>query len=99
MFAISNLIITSARLAEMLLQILCFLIVLRAIISWVNPDPFQPLVQFLNRFTDSRASAFQEVHASSGPDRYLPAIAVILIYSIQKYFIVPTLMELAMRMR
>ncbi len=99
MFAISNLIITSARLAEMLLQILCFLIVLRAIISWVNPDPFHPLVQFLNRFTDPVLAPFRKFMPPLGPIDISPAIAVILIYSIQKYFIVPTLMELAMRMR
>jgi YggT family protein len=99
MFAISNLIITSARLIEIFLQVLCFLIVLRAIMSWVNPDPFHPLVQFLNKATDPVLAPFRKFMPPLGPMDISPAIAVILIYSIQKYFLVPTLMELAMRMR
>jgi YggT family protein len=99
MFAISNLIIMSARLIEIFLQVLCFLIVLRAIMSWVNPDPFHPLVQFLNKATDPVLAPFRKFMPPLGPMDISPAIAVILIYSIQKYFLVPTLMELAMRMR
>ncbi|MFA5093995.1 MAG: YggT family protein [Candidatus Omnitrophota bacterium] len=99
MFALSNLIIMAARLVEIFMQILCFLIILRAVMSWVSPDPFHPLVQFLNRATDPVLAPFRKFMPPLGPIDISPAIAVILIYSIQKYFLVPTLMELAMRMR
>ncbi|MDD5424032.1 MAG: YggT family protein [Candidatus Omnitrophica bacterium] len=99
MFAISNLIILAARLIEIFLQMWCFMIILRAFISWVNPDPFHPLVQFLNRMTDPVLAPFRKFMPPLGPIDISPMIAVILIYSVQKYFLVPTLMELAMRMR
>ena len=75
------------------------MIILRAFISWVNPDPFHPLVQFLNRMTDPVLAPFRKFMPPLGPIDISPMIAVIMIYSVQKYFLVPTLMELAMRMR
>ncbi|MFA5335301.1 MAG: YggT family protein [Candidatus Omnitrophota bacterium] len=99
MFAVSNLIILTAKLIEIFVQIWCFMIILRAFISWVNPDPFHPLVQFLNRMTDPVLAPFRKFMPPLGPMDISPAIAVILIYSVQKYFLMPTLMELAMRMR
>jgi YggT family protein len=75
------------------------MIILRAFISWVNPDPFHPLVQFLNRMTDPVLAPFRKFMPSLGPIDVSPLIAIILIYSVQKYFLMPTLMELAMRMR
>ncbi len=99
MFALSNLLILAARLIETFTQIWCFMIILRAFISWVNPDPFHPLVQFLNRMTDPVLAPFRKFMPPLGPIDISPAIAVILVYSAQKYFLVPTLMELAMRLR
>jgi YggT family protein len=99
MFALSNLLILAARLIEIFTQIWCLMIILRAFISWVNPDPFHPLVQFLNRMTDPVLAPFRKFMPPLGPIDISPAIAVILVYSAQKYFLVPTLMELAMRLR
>ncbi|RKY36593.1 MAG: YggT family protein [Candidatus Omnitrophota bacterium] len=37
---------------SIILTILYWLILIRALISWVNPDPYNPIVQFLRRSTD-----------------------------------------------
>ncbi len=99
MFALSNLIVLAARLVEALVNIVCILIFLRAVISWVNPDPFNPLVQFLNRATDPILAPIRRLIPSLGPVDISPWIATIVIYYINKYFLVPTLLELAMRLR
>ena len=52
MFILGNLIITIANLANWMLMILWWLIVIRALISWVNPDPFNMIVQFLYQVTE-----------------------------------------------
>ena len=98
MFAVSNLIILTARLLETLIQIWCFMIILRAVISWVNPDPFNPVVQFLNRMTDPVLAPIRKFLPAVGPVDISPAIAVILLYLVQKYFLMPTLIELANRL-
>lgn len=99
MFALGNMIILITRLLEIFIQLWCFMIILRAFISWVNPDPFHPLVQFLNRMTDPILAPIRKFLPTLGPVDISPFIAVILLYSIQKYFLVPTLLELAMRIR
>lgn len=99
MFALSNLIVLTARLLETLIGIWCILIFLRAVISWVNPDPFNPLVQFLNMATDPVLAPIRRFIPPLGPIDISPWIAAIILYSVNKYFLVPTLLELAMRFR
>jgi len=99
MFALSNLIFLIARLIDTLVGIWCLLIFLRAVISWVSPDPFNPLVQFLNRTTDLILAPIRRFVPPLGPMDISPWIAVIVIYSVNKYFLVPTLLELAMRLK
>ncbi len=99
MFALSNLIVLAGRLLEALINIICILIFLRAVISWVNPDPFNPLVQFLNRATDPILAPIRRFMPPLGPVDVSPWVATIILYSINKYFLVPTLLELAMRLR
>lgn len=99
MFVLSNLIVLIARLLETLVDIWCILIFLRAVISWVNPDPFNPLVQFLNRTTDPVLAPIRKFVPQLGLVDISPWIAVIVLYSVNKYFLVPTLLELAMRFR
>ncbi|MCD4689556.1 MAG: YggT family protein [Desulfuromonadaceae bacterium] len=36
----------------MLLQVYIFIVVARAVISWVGPDPYNPIVRFLYNATD-----------------------------------------------
>jgi YggT family protein len=52
MFILRNLLFASANLLDMALTLYTFMIVARALISWVNPDPRNPIVQFLYRTTE-----------------------------------------------
>ena len=99
MFALSNLVFLAGRLVEALMNILCILIFLRAVISWVNPDPFNPVVQFLNRATDPILAPIRRFIPQIGPIDISPWIATIVLYYVSKYFLVPTLLELAMRLK
>ena len=52
MFLFGNLFIAWANVVDVLLQIFYWLILIRALISWVNTDPSNPIVQFLYRMTE-----------------------------------------------
>lgn len=52
MFVLSNFLIALATILDIVLTILYWLILIRAIISWVNPDPNNPIVQFLYKTTE-----------------------------------------------
>ncbi|MFC1804690.1 YggT family protein [Candidatus Omnitrophota bacterium] len=52
MFVLSNLLITLAKILDIALTILYWLILIRALLSWVSPDPYNPIVQFLYKVTE-----------------------------------------------
>ena len=52
MYIFSNFIAATASIVDIILTILYWLILIRALISWVNPDPLNPIVQFLQRTTE-----------------------------------------------
>jgi len=47
MFAIGNIILGIARVLGVVLNIYMWVVIIRALLSWVNPDPYNPIVQFL----------------------------------------------------
>ncbi|PLX93176.1 MAG: YggT family protein [Desulfuromonas sp.] len=52
MAILRELILTVAQLVDLLLGLYTMIIIARALISWVNPDPYNPLVRFLHNATD-----------------------------------------------
>ncbi len=47
-----NIILGIARVLDILLELYMWIIIIRALISWVNPDPYNPIVQVLARITE-----------------------------------------------
>jgi len=100
MFVLSNLLIALARILDIGLTILYWLILVRALISWVNPDPYNFLVQFLNKTTEPLLYPIRKILPSSlkfGID-ISPIIAFLAIMFL-KSFLVRTLVDLAVRVR
>ena len=52
MFVFTNFLNAVAYVFEILLNIYMWIIIARALISWVNPDPYNPIVRFLYRATE-----------------------------------------------
>jgi len=47
-----NIIMGIAKVLDILLELYMWIIIIRALISWVNPDPYNPIVQILTRMTE-----------------------------------------------
>ena len=52
MFIFANLLIAIASIANILLTLYMWIVIISALISWVNPDPYNPIVRFLHAVTD-----------------------------------------------
>jgi YggT family protein len=52
MFVLGNMLIGLARVLDVLLQLYLYILLGRAICSWVNASPRNPIVQFLYRVTE-----------------------------------------------
>ncbi|MCM8786445.1 MAG: YggT family protein [Candidatus Omnitrophica bacterium] len=100
MFIISNFLIALAKVLELTLTILWWLILIRAIISWVNPDPYNPIVLFLQKTTEPILYPIRRLLPFTlryGVD-ISPIIAFLLITFI-KHFVVQTLLDIAIKLK
>ncbi len=99
MFVLGNFCQALAVVLGYLLEILWWLIIIRALLSWVNPDPSNPIVQFIERATEPILAPFRQLIPSYkiGID-LSPIIAILFIYFL-KIFIVQTLLGIALRLR
>lgn len=101
MFVVSNFISAAAHLLDWALTILYWLILIRALISWVNPDPFNPIVQFLDAVTEPLLAPIRRMlpaHFRFGGIDISPLIAILVIFFLQS-FLVRTLMDISFRLR
>ncbi len=98
MFILANLIIALARVAGILLSIFWWLLLIRVLVSWVSPNPFNPLVQFLYRSTEPILEPIRRLLPPMGPVDFSPIIAFFLIVFLQS-FLVQSLFDIAYRLR
>jgi len=100
MFALSNFLMAIAKVLDISLTILYWLILIHAIISWVNPDPYNLIVQFLYKTTEPILYPIRRVLPLGF--RFSidisPIIAFLAIMFL-KSFLVRTLIDLAMRLQ
>ena len=99
MFVMGNFLGAVARLLDLVLWAYMWLIIIRALLSWVNPDPWNPIVQFINRVTEPILAPIRHRVPSwrMGID-LSPLVAILAIYFVQ-WFLVGTLRDMAWRMR
>ena len=96
MFVFGNLVAALAQIVSIILTLMYWFILILALISWVNPDPFNPLVQFLNRVTEPILEPIRRVLPPLAID-ISPIIAFLGIVFLQR-FLVSTLLDLSLRM-
>jgi len=99
MFVFSNLVLAVARLLELLLWAYFWIIIARAVLSWVNPDPFNPIVRFLYRVTEPVLRPIRCRLPTMGMGLDLsPMLVILAIYFLQA-FLVESLRDLALSLR
>lgn len=98
MFVLGNLIAALATMLDYLLTIISWMIIIRALLSWVNPDPYNGVVRFLYGATEPMLAPFRRILPaySIGID-FSPIFALLTVWFI-KLFLVRTLFGVAMRL-
>jgi len=99
MFILGNFIYAIASILSFAVTILWWLIIIRALISWVNPDPHNPIVQFLYKTTEPILMPFRKIVPAFNLGLDLSPIFAILALMFIKYFIIVSLFDLAARLR
>jgi YggT family protein len=99
MFVVSNFLIAIARILDIGLSLYMYIIIARAIISWVNPDPYNPIVRFLNSVTEPVLFRIRRrLPLFFGGMDFSPIIVILAILFFQS-FVVQSLVQLATRLR
>jgi YggT family protein len=94
-----NLILTVADIVSLILTVYMWIIVAAALISWVSPDPYNPIVRFLYRVTNPVLRPIRRLIGNRlGPVDISPLVVVFIIYIIQR-FLITSLVEIALKIK
>lgn len=97
MFVVGNTLLGFATVLDYALTIYTWVVIVRALISWVKPDPWNPIVQFLTRATEPvLAPIRRRLGWSMGVD-LSPLVVIVVIWFLQ-IAVVQSIKDLAVRM-
>ena len=100
MFILANFVEAIARVVDIVLTIYYWLILIRAVISWVNPDPYNPLVQFLYKTTEPVLSPLRRIlPLGYGIGIDLSPLVAFLLIIFLKSFLVRTLLQISLYLK
>ena len=99
MFIINYFVIAVANLVNLVIVAYIWIIIARAIISWVNPDPYNPIVRFLYRVTEPVLRPVRHRMPTLAMGLDLSPMIVILVLYFLDWFLVSTLRDLALGLR
>ena len=92
---LKNLLVALATILDLVLNIYMWLIIARAVLSWVSPDPYNPIVRGLYSITEPVLSFIRRrLPLMAGGIDFSPMVAILAILFLQ-YFLVRTLYDLA----
>jgi YggT family protein len=98
MFALRHLIEALATVVNLALTIYMWVIIARALLSWVNPDPYNPIVRFLYNVTEPVLDWVRRRIPLVFAGLDLSPLLVLLAILFLQRFLVATLLELALRL-
>lgn len=99
MFIMANFLIAVAQVLDYLLWAYMWIVVARAVISWVNPDPHNPIVRFLYSATEPVLYRLRRaLPLYAGGIDFSPILVFVAIIFLQR-FLVQTLYDMARSLR
>jgi len=98
MIILGNFIIALANILDLALTIYSFIIIIGVVLSWVNPDPYNPIVRFIYGITEPLLRPIRKLLKLRLPIDLSPLILLLIIYFLQK-FLIQSLIELGFKLK
>lgn len=98
MLILGNFLIAAAKVINIGLTFYMWIIIGRAVISWVNPDPYNPIVRFLTSVTEPVLYPIRRRLPIFGGFDFSPIVVILAIIFVQT-FLVQSLADLALSLR
>lgn len=99
MYILGNLLAATAKVLDIVLVLYMWIIIIRALLSWVNPDPYNPIVQFLYNVTEPVLYRIRRAIPMSGMGIDFAPIVVLLAIIFLQSFLVNSLSRFAMQLQ
>jgi YggT family protein len=94
MYVLGYFIYALAMILNIAITAYIWIVIIRALISWVNPDPYNPIVRFLGAVTDPVLSPIRRRLPYLGGLDFSPVIVILILFFL-RYFLVPVLTRFA----
>ena len=95
MFIIGNFLKAVAVVLHYVLTFYMWIVVARAVLSWVNPDPYNPIVRFIHNVTEPVLYRIRtRIPVDFGGIDFSPIIVILCVIFLEN-FIVNSLFELS----
>jgi len=98
MFIFGHLFIGIAKLLHIVFNIYYFVLVIRILMSWINPDPYNEIVKTIYKLTDPVLEPIRKHIPLQIGMLDLSPILVFLLLNFVDYFLVNTLLNIGQRM-
>ena len=95
MFVLSNFVVALAKIIDIVLTLYMWIIIARALISWVNADPYNQIVIFLYKATEPLLRLVRRIIPFRNIGIDLSPMIVILVIIFLQYFLVETIIQFA----
>jgi YggT family protein len=95
MFIIGNFLMAVAIILRYVLTFYMWIVIARAVLSWVNPDPYNPIVRFIHNVTEPVLYRIREkIPVNFGGIDFSPIIVILGVIFLQN-FVVNSLLRLS----
>jgi YggT family protein len=90
-----EIVLTIAEVLNFILEAYMWIIIVASLISWVSPDPYNPIVRFLYRVTEPVLRPIRRlIGGTLGPIDISPIVVIFVIFLIRK-FVMVSLIDIA----
>ena len=95
MYVFGYFLVALAKILDYVLFFYMLVIIARAVLSWVSPDPYNPIVRFIYSITEpALAQLRSRIPVAFGGIDFSPVIVILIIYFLQT-FVVNSLLRFA----
>ena len=88
MYIVGYFLMAVANVLNFVLLFFMWIVIARAILSWVNPDPYNPIVRFIHNVTEPVLSQVRKkLPINFGGIDFSPIIVILIIYFLRDFVV------------
>ena len=88
MYIVGYFLMAAANVLNFVLLFFMWIVIARAILSWVNPDPYNPIVRFIHNVTEPVLyQVRKKIPINFGGIDFSPIIVILVVYFLRDFVV------------